>query len=360
MISSLHQEQLVPNMVLNVEPVGIVPDLGGSQIQVENTILITEEKPELMFHYAAINGTKYFYDIPYQVLNDNIKMTQNVLTACINSTVEKIIYASSSEIYGEPLKIPIPETHPILLNVHTDRDSYASSKAISEFYIKLFAKENNIDFLMLRIFNTYGPHMDTSEYGQVIPEFISKMFKEKEFTIIGDGKQTRSFCYVTDHTRIVRKLTENISNEIINVGNDIEIKIIDLAEMIHKIENKTFKPKFLPEREYDHKRRCPNISKLKKSGETCGITGKTSVGEIEIEMKFGTLRKRCVEKIPFNVSLESSKDPPVSLLGRDPFFYRYRVDFRMGYTDDPNLGKFVLYPEEHKRKAKKYLQRILN
>ena len=226
--------------------------------------IVKKEKPELMFHYAAINGTKYFYDIPYQVLNDNIKMTQNVLTACINSTIEKIIYASSSEIYGEPLKIPIPETHPILLNVHTDRDSYASSKAISEFYIKLFAKENNIDFLMLRIFNTYGPHMDTSEYGQVIPEFINKMFKEKEFTIIGDGKQTRSFCYVTDHTRIVRKLTENISNEIINVGNDIEIKIINLAEMIHKIENKKFKPKFLPEREYDHKRRCPNISKLKK------------------------------------------------------------------------------------------------
>lgn len=97
-----------------------------------------------------------------------------------------------------------------------------------------------------------------------------------------------------------------------------------------------------------------DISKLKKSGETCGITGKTSVGKIGIEMKFGTSRKKCIEKIPFNVSLESSKDPPVSLLGRDPFFYRYRVDFRMGYTDDPSLGKFVLYPEEHKRNAKKY------
>ncbi len=226
--------------------------------------IVEKEKPKFMFHYAAINGTKYFYDIPYKVLNDNIKITQNVLNACINSTVEKIIYASSSEIYGEPLKIPIPETHPILLNVHTDRDSYASSKAISEFYIKLFSKENNIDFLILRIFNTYGSHMDTSEYGQVIPEFINKMSKDKEFTIIGDGKQTRSFCYITDHTRLVRKLTENISNEIINVGNDVEIKIIELAEMIHRIENKEFKPKFLPGREYDHLRRCPDISKLKK------------------------------------------------------------------------------------------------
>jgi nucleoside-diphosphate-sugar epimerase len=226
--------------------------------------LIEKEKPKFLFHYAAINGTKYFYDIPYQVLNDNIKITQNVLNACINSTLEKIIYASSSEVYGEPIKIPIPETHPILLNVYTDRDSYASSKAICEFYTKLFAKENNIDYLILRIFNTYGPHMDTSEYGQVIPEFINKTFINDNFTIIGNGKQTRSFCYVTDHTRLVKKLTENISNEIVNVGNDKEINIINLAEQLHILENKKFNPVFLPEREYDHKRRCPDISKLKK------------------------------------------------------------------------------------------------
>jgi len=111
---------------------------------------------------AAINGTKYFYDIPYQVLDENVCMTQNVLKACKNSSVKKIIYASSSEVYGEPLEVPIPETHPILLNIHTDRDSYASSKAINDFYVKLFAKEHDLDFLILRIFNTYGPHMDTS------------------------------------------------------------------------------------------------------------------------------------------------------------------------------------------------------
>lgn len=226
--------------------------------------IVKKEKTELMFHYAAINGTKYFYDIPYQVINDNVRITQNVLNACKNSKVKKIIYASSSETYGEPLEIPTPETHPILLNIQTDRDSYASSKAICDFYVKLFAKENNIDFLILRIFNTYGPHMDTSEYAQVIPEFINKMFNDDQFTIIGNGEHTRSFCYVSDHTRLVRKLAENVSNEIVNVGNDKEIRIVDLAETIHKMENKEFNPKYLPEREYDHKRRRPDISKLKK------------------------------------------------------------------------------------------------
>ena len=94
--------------------------------------IIKKEKPEMIFHYAAINGTKYFYDIPYQVINDNVRMTQNVLGSCKKSSVKKIIYASSSETYGEPIKTPTSETHPILLNIHTDRDSYASSKAICD------------------------------------------------------------------------------------------------------------------------------------------------------------------------------------------------------------------------------------
>jgi len=97
-----------------------------------------------------------------------------------------------------------------------------------------------------------------------------------------------------------------------------------------------------------------DISKLKKTGETCGITGKTRVAEIKIEMTFGNERKTLTETIPFNVSLDPLKDPPVSLLGRVPFFYKYRIDFRMGYTTDPALGKFIIYPETHKRKPEKY------
>jgi len=97
-----------------------------------------------------------------------------------------------------------------------------------------------------------------------------------------------------------------------------------------------------------------DISKLEKCGETCGITGKTDVGKIDIEMRFGTGHDTLIEKIPFRVSLDKKKDPPITLLGRDPFFYKYRVDFRMGYTNDPALGKFVLYPETHKRKANNF------
>ncbi len=226
--------------------------------------IISEEKPEFLFHYAAINGTEYFYDIPYKVLNDNISITQNVLESCKKSSVKKIIYASSSETYGEPMQVPTPETHPILLNPHTVRDSYASSKAICDFYVKLFAMEHNIEYLIYRIFNTYGPRMDTSKYGQVIPEFIHKMYNDDKFTIIGNGEHTRSFCYVKDHTRLALKLAEKAKNEIVNLGNDSETTINNLAKVIHKRGGKEFKPTYLPPREYDHKRRCPDISKLIK------------------------------------------------------------------------------------------------
>ena len=170
--------------------------------------IVKKESLDTVFHYAAINGTKYFYDIPLKVLDDNTKMTQNVLGSIEGTGVKKIIYASSSEVYGHDPKIPTGENEFIVLNASTDRDSYASSKALGEFYTKMFAKKNNIDFLIFRPFNTYGPRMDNTEYGQVVSEFIRKIKNDKEFTIIGGGDQTRSFCYVDDHTKLVVSLAE--------------------------------------------------------------------------------------------------------------------------------------------------------
>ena len=105
--------------------------------------------------------------------------------------------------------------------------------------------------------------MDTSEYGQVIPEFIRKVFFEPEFTIYGDGGQRRAFMYIEDHVRLVTKLIQNASNDIVNVGNDKETTILELARLIHEMVNRSFRPKFLPPRPNDRKRRCPDIALLK-------------------------------------------------------------------------------------------------
>ncbi|UCD07050.1 MAG: NAD-dependent epimerase/dehydratase family protein, partial [Candidatus Aenigmatarchaeota archaeon] len=224
--------------------------------------IMKKEKPSIVYHYAAINGTKFFYDIPYKLISNNIDITKNVLEGCKLIPLKKIIYASSSEIYGTPKTIPTSEKELISLNLFADRDSYATSKAVGEFYVRLFAEKHNKDYLIFRIFNTYGPRMDTSATGQVIPEFVRKITKDDVFTIIGNGKFTRSFCYVDDHVRLVIKLAETQSNDIFNVGDDDEITINKLAETMHKILNRKFKPKYLPARPYDHPRRCPDISKM--------------------------------------------------------------------------------------------------
>jgi len=229
--------------------------------------LIERYRPEMVLHYAAINGTEYFYEKPWQVLDTNISTTMNLLKIfeSIDYRPKKILYASSSEIYGEyPKIIPTDEKELITLDIKATRDSYASAKAIDEFLVKNFCKENNIDYLILRIFNTYGPRMDTSKYGQVVPEFIKKALGSDPFTIIGNGQHTRSFCFVKDHSRIAMYLAQNISDIVINIGNDRETKILDLASMICDIVKKPFNPIFSAPRINDPLRRCPNIDNLTK------------------------------------------------------------------------------------------------
>ncbi|WP_232002738.1 NAD-dependent epimerase/dehydratase family protein [Legionella sainthelensi] len=103
--------------------------------------------------------------------------------------------------------MPTHEKHPIHLTMD-DRDSYAASKAIGDFYIRLFSKQNNLSYLILRVFNLYGERMIGTKYGQVIPEFIHRILYEDKFTIIGNGSNTRSFCYIKDATWAIRELVE--------------------------------------------------------------------------------------------------------------------------------------------------------
>lgn len=221
------------------------------------------DKTEAVFHLAAINGTEYFYDASWLVLDGNVRSTQTVLAACEGTSVNYLAYASSSEVYGEPITLPTPESHPVLLNAHADRDSYASSKAIGDFYTRIGAKKLGIDYLVIRFFNQYGPRMVGTKYGQVIGEFIRRGLTEPEFTIIGDGSHTRSFCLVTDACRAMVDLFEKRVTGFINLGNDKEITILELAKIIHKKIGRDFKPIFLPERPHDHRRRCPDITRLK-------------------------------------------------------------------------------------------------
>lgn len=218
---------------------------------------------DIVFHYAAINGTRYFYDIPNKVVDDNIRITQNVLTS-LTTSVKKIIYASSSEIYGPTPVVPTQEIHPIELHIDSDRDSYASSKAIGEFMIKTWCKQNSTSFIIIRPFNTYGDRMATNGYGQVIPELIERVHGNGEFFIYGDGTQTRSFCFVDDHVNIVNILMNTVDNEVLNIGFDEEITMTELSQIILKLYNHNVSIIYKDAWPNDTKWRKPSLEKLKK------------------------------------------------------------------------------------------------
>ncbi|MBP6918374.1 MAG: NAD-dependent epimerase/dehydratase family protein [Legionellaceae bacterium] len=217
-----------------------------------------------VFHLAAINGTQYFYDKPFFVLDQNIKITQNLLESTLETQVKYIIYTSSSEVYGEATQFPTPETHPISVHEDIDRDSYAASKALGEFYVRLFSQLHQIDYLILRVFNIYGERMVGTRYGQVIPEFINKMQSPEKFTIIGDGKQTRSFCYIRDLIYILKTLMQKQTTGLMNIGNDDEISIAELAQNLHQLAGRAFEPTYLSGRPNDHQRRKPDLSHLRR------------------------------------------------------------------------------------------------
>lgn len=225
--------------------------------------MLRNDGTEAVFHLAAINGTEYFYDASWMVLDVNVSTTQTLIDAIEGTNVNYVCYTSSSEVYGEPMIVPTPETHPVLLNAEADRDSYASSKAMGDFYVRIGAQKLGIDALAVRVFNQYGPRMVGTKYGQVIGEFVKRGMTEPVFTMIGDGSHTRSFCLVTDGARALVDLFESRVTGFINLGNDHEISILELAQRIHDKLGREFKPEFLEERPHDHRRRCPDLSRLK-------------------------------------------------------------------------------------------------
>lgn len=231
---------------------------------------IVKYEPEYILHYAAINGTQYFYDIPEKVAEVNSIGTYNLMRALEEACKEKpqlkpiIVFASTSETYGEPFHVPTKEEDVTYARISEVRDSYAIAKLMSEFYIKLYAQKLGLEFIIFRIFNVYGPRMIGTRYGQVIPEFINRLKKgEYPLNILGDGKHTRSFIYIDDHIDLAfAAITKAERNEVYNLGNPIETSIIDLAGLVMKKMKLEPNFNFMEERSGDHKRRVPDITKL--------------------------------------------------------------------------------------------------
>lgn len=170
------------------------------------------------------------------------------LDICFNGTINalriakktgaKLIFTSTSEIYGNPIVHPQSESYTGNVNTQNTRACYDEGKRVAETLIMEYSKKHNVDYAIARIFNTYGPYMSIDD-GRVISTFIDQCKSNLPLTVEGDGSQTRSFCYIDDMVKGLIALAKSSRRDPINLGNPEEISILDLAKKINLLGNNT-------------------------------------------------------------------------------------------------------------------------
>ena len=209
---------------------------------------------EYVFHMGNINGTKYFYDIPNQLIESNITADFAVFNFVKQNPNCKLIYASSSEVVAGSTEFPTTEEIDITIkNIHNPRWSYRLGKLVGENYLT----NSNLNYTILRFFNVFGP---ASGSGHFVRDILDKLDKE-DYRLIG-ADETRSFCRVEDAVDAIVNIFKLTDREVINIGSDEEITILEAANIIAKHKNKTVEWQFAPSNIGSVKRRRPDITKL--------------------------------------------------------------------------------------------------
>lgn len=220
-----------------------------------------------IYHLAAVVGVKKVMDEPIQTLQINTKGTEIILKLASKYN-KKILIASTSEVYGKNHSFS-EDSDRILGSVKKRRWAYACSKTLDEFLALAYYDEKKLPVVIARLFNTVGPRQ-LSNYGMVVPNFIEQALSNQPIVIHGDGMQTRSFCHVKDTIEILIKLMNEpkAEGEIVNVGNDFEVSINELAFIIRNTTGSNSEIKHIPyEQVYnkgfeDMQNRRPDLSKM--------------------------------------------------------------------------------------------------
>lgn len=216
-----------------------------------------------IFHLASPASPRGYQDAPIETYKVNSFGTHQLIKFAKRES-SKFLFASTSEAYGEPLEHPQKETYWGNVNSLGVRACYDESKRFGEMVCMVFYREFNLDVRIIRVFNTYGPRMDPSD-GRVIPNFTTQALKGKPITVYGDGKQTRSFCFVSDMVEGIYKAMnrDQARGEVINLGNPDEYRMLDLAKKIKEKTGSNSEIVFTDLPEDDPSRRKPDIGKAK-------------------------------------------------------------------------------------------------
>jgi len=219
-------------------------------------------KLDYILHFASPASPIDYLKIPIQTLKVGSLGTHNLL-GLAKAKKARILIASTSEVYGDPLVHPQTEEYYGNVNTIGPRGVYDEAKRFQEAITMAYHRFHGLETRIVRIFNTYGPRMRLND-GRVIPAFLGQALRGEDLTVFGDGSQTRSFCYVDDQVEGIYKLLFSDYSHPVNIGNPHEITILDFAKEIIKLTGTAQKIIFKPLPKDDPMQRQPNIDKAKE------------------------------------------------------------------------------------------------
>jgi dTDP-glucose 4,6-dehydratase len=265
LLSSGHKVIGIDNFVTGT--VNNISHLGGNPnfkfIQQDVTEFIFLDVPvDYVWHFASPASPIDYLELPIQTLKVGSLGTHKALGLAMNKKA-RFLLASTSEIYGDPLVHPQTEDYWGNVNTIGPRGCYDEAKRFAESLVMAYHREHQVETRIVRIFNTYGPRMRLND-GRVVPAFVSQALKNKPISVFGEGKQTRSFCYVSDLIEGIYRLMLSAYDLPVNIGNPAEMTVLDFGKRIIRATGSKSRISFKPLPQDDPKQRRPDISRARK------------------------------------------------------------------------------------------------
>lgn len=253
-------DNLVTGNVQNIAPLLQNPHFTYIQHDITKPFSLSENINYIL-HFASPASPIDYQKIPIETLHTGSFGTEHALQLAKEKNAVFLL-ASTSEVYGDPLVHPQPETYFGNVNSVGPRSCYDESKRFAEALTMAYHRVYGIDTKIVRIFNTYGPRMRKND-GRVVPAFIMQALEHKPITVFGNGSQTRSFCYVDDLITGIYALLLSDFHKPVNIGNPQEFTVLELARQVIALTNTKSTIVFEQLPVDDPKQRCPDITNAK-------------------------------------------------------------------------------------------------
>ena len=245
----------------NLYPLAEHPDFEFRQANVNERIDV-EDEVRFVLHFASPASPPQYDANPIHTLKVGTLGTMNML-GLARAKGATFLLASTSEVYGDPLVHPQPESYWGNVNPIGPRGCYDEAKRCAEAFAMAYHRAHGVDTRIIRIFNTHGPRMQVLD-GRAVPNFMAQAIRGEPLTVYGDGSQTRSLCYVSDLVRGILAAIEKGDDQPVNLGNPEEVTVLELAQIIVRLSGSSSPIQFRPLPVDDPKQRRPDITRARK------------------------------------------------------------------------------------------------